>query len=208
MSETNRPTPETDATLEQDAYWGDMQPTKETVAVARKLERQRDAARAEASRLLALCTNVHDRLLRGDDDPVLLEMLAESWKVRRDVGIPCQACGGSGAMPIHVCHGDEDVCRRRCPEPDPCWECKGTGFIDPNFTRNDKLRLDPATGQLSMADGNDVAAYLQTYLASGVMGKLDEQGLMPVNLLTQEEFALYVKQYKHYKFISELSMCS
>lgn len=45
-----------------------------------RLVRQRNEALAEVSRLLAICQNVHDRLLRGDDDLVLLAMLAESWK--------------------------------------------------------------------------------------------------------------------------------
>ena len=47
MSDTEQGlTPETDATLEQGAYWGDdMLPTKETVLVARRLERERDELR-------------------------------------------------------------------------------------------------------------------------------------------------------------------
>lgn len=57
-------------------------PTPDEMTIER-LVRERDEARAEVSRLLAICTNVHDRLLRGDDDPVLLAMLAESWKARK-----------------------------------------------------------------------------------------------------------------------------
>lgn len=59
-----------------------MAHTDEVRRCVEELERERDEARAEASRLLAICTNVHDRLLRGDNDPVLLAMLAEAWKAR------------------------------------------------------------------------------------------------------------------------------
>jgi hypothetical protein len=62
-------TPETDA----------MTPDERTIE---RLVRERDEARVEVSRLLALCTNVHDRLLRGDDDTVLLAMLEKAWKAR------------------------------------------------------------------------------------------------------------------------------
>jgi transposase-like protein len=46
---------------------------------ARTLERERDEAREESKRLEQLCANVHDRLLRGDDDEELLTMLSEAW---------------------------------------------------------------------------------------------------------------------------------
>ena len=38
------------------------------------------AATAEIARLIDLCTSVHDRLLRGDADTVLLSRLAEGWQ--------------------------------------------------------------------------------------------------------------------------------
>lgn len=34
----------------------------------------------EIERLLAICTTVHDRLLRGDDDKELLGALEQAWK--------------------------------------------------------------------------------------------------------------------------------
>ena len=38
------------------------------------------AATAEITRLIDLCTIVHDRMLRGDSDTVLLSRLAEGWQ--------------------------------------------------------------------------------------------------------------------------------
>jgi hypothetical protein len=34
---------------------------------------------SEIARLIAICTHVHDRLLRGDDDVELLSKLSEGW---------------------------------------------------------------------------------------------------------------------------------
>jgi hypothetical protein len=36
---------------------------------------------SENKRLRILCQNTYDRLLRGQDDSTLLEMLSESWKL-------------------------------------------------------------------------------------------------------------------------------
>lgn len=36
-------------------------------------------ATAEIERLIGICTHVHDRLLRGDDDVELLAKLSEGW---------------------------------------------------------------------------------------------------------------------------------
>ncbi len=38
------------------------------------------AATAEIARLVDLCESVHDRLLRGDPDTVLLSRLEEGWR--------------------------------------------------------------------------------------------------------------------------------
>jgi len=35
---------------------------------------------AEVSRLALICQSAHDRLLRGDDDHALLEILEQAWK--------------------------------------------------------------------------------------------------------------------------------
>ena len=43
-------------------------------------ERERDIDQAEIERLRALCVAAHDRLLRGDDDSELLELLATAWE--------------------------------------------------------------------------------------------------------------------------------
>lgn len=40
-----------------------------------------DGAR-EIERLLAICQNAHDRLLRGDDDSELLAILEQAWSAR------------------------------------------------------------------------------------------------------------------------------
>lgn len=40
----------------------------------------------EAARLLAICQNAHDRLLRGDDDSELLAILEQAWSARRALG--------------------------------------------------------------------------------------------------------------------------
>lgn len=37
----------------------------------------------EAARLLAICQNAHDRLLRGDDDSELLAILEQAWMARK-----------------------------------------------------------------------------------------------------------------------------
>jgi hypothetical protein len=47
------------------------------------------AAAVENDRLLKLCVNVHDRLLRGEKDSQLLVRLAEAWQgpnARPDAG--------------------------------------------------------------------------------------------------------------------------
>ena len=38
-----------------------------------------DEAAREIERLLAICQNAHDRLLRGDDDSELLAILEQAW---------------------------------------------------------------------------------------------------------------------------------
>ena len=38
------------------------------------------AAVDEVERLMLICQNVHDRLLRGDDDATLAAMLVKSWR--------------------------------------------------------------------------------------------------------------------------------
>lgn len=47
----------------------------------------------------------------------------------------CTECNGAGVVPIHICHGDEEVCRRKCPEPDPCQFCNATGYTDEYILR-------------------------------------------------------------------------
>ena len=37
-------------------------------------------ATAEIDRLIGICTHVHDRILRGDDDMTLMEKLQEGWQ--------------------------------------------------------------------------------------------------------------------------------
>lgn len=41
-------------------------------------------ATAEIDRLIGICTNVHDRMLRGDDDMALMQKLQEGWKGPND----------------------------------------------------------------------------------------------------------------------------
>lgn len=42
----------------------------------------------------------------------------------------CPDCRGSGAVASHGCHGDERLCQRICPIPEPCEYCGGSGFIE------------------------------------------------------------------------------
>ena len=44
------------------------------------LTAERNALRADVSRLLGICQSAHDRLLRGDSDDELLALLEQSWK--------------------------------------------------------------------------------------------------------------------------------
>lgn len=37
-------------------------------------------ATAEIDRLIGICTSVHDRMLRGDDDMTLMQKLQEGWQ--------------------------------------------------------------------------------------------------------------------------------
>ena len=37
----------------------------------------------DAARLMAICQNAHDRLLRGDDDSELLAILEQAWNASR-----------------------------------------------------------------------------------------------------------------------------
>ena len=46
------------------------------------------AAVAEIARLIDLCTSVHDRLLRGDADTVLLSRLSEGWQGPNVTNLP------------------------------------------------------------------------------------------------------------------------
>ena len=50
--------------------------------------KQPAAAPDEAARLLAICQNAHDRLLRGDDDSELLAILEQAWNAREAVESP------------------------------------------------------------------------------------------------------------------------
>ena len=49
-------------------------------AYVTELEAKLQAATAEVSRLIGLCTSVHDRMLRGDSDEELLARLKEGWQ--------------------------------------------------------------------------------------------------------------------------------
>ena len=42
----------------------------------------------------------------------------------------CPDCNGSGCFATHGCHGDEKLCQRICPIPEPCEYCGGSGFIE------------------------------------------------------------------------------
>ena len=65
-------TPETDK-AERMAYAQEhMVPTE----VARKLERERDEARK-------ICQLAHDRILRGDNDREILDILAKGWRAAK-----------------------------------------------------------------------------------------------------------------------------
>lgn len=59
------------ATPETDAVWADK--SKNILEHARRLERERD----EAQRA---CQLAHDRLLRGDNDREILDILAKGWR--------------------------------------------------------------------------------------------------------------------------------
>jgi len=39
---------------------------------------------------------------------------------------PCQECGATGIVAVHVCR-DADDCRQNCTKPEPCIACLGTG---------------------------------------------------------------------------------
>jgi hypothetical protein len=41
-------------------------------------------ATAEIDRLIGICTHVHDRMLRGDDDMTLMRKLQEAWQGPND----------------------------------------------------------------------------------------------------------------------------
>ncbi len=41
-------------------------------------------ATAEIERLIGICTSVHDRMLRGDDDVTLMQKLQEAWQGPND----------------------------------------------------------------------------------------------------------------------------
>jgi hypothetical protein len=56
------------------------------------------AATAEIARLIDLCARVHDRLLRGDENAVLLEWLAEGWQ-----GTSNPTCAKKAGAGIGVC---------------------------------------------------------------------------------------------------------
>lgn len=45
-----------------------------------KVKRERDEALAKAKRIQRVCESVHDRILRGDDDITLLNMLTDGWQ--------------------------------------------------------------------------------------------------------------------------------
>ena len=42
----------------------------------------------EAARLMCICQNAHDRLLRGDDDSELLAILEQAWNAREALESP------------------------------------------------------------------------------------------------------------------------
>jgi hypothetical protein len=35
----------------------------------------------------------------------------------------CPFCDDCGAIPVHICHGDDERCRRLCPDIEPCEFC-------------------------------------------------------------------------------------
>ena len=58
---------------------------RENVALRERLAQQPAAVPDEAARLLAICQDAHDRLLRGDDDSELLAILEQAWNARKAV---------------------------------------------------------------------------------------------------------------------------
>lgn len=78
---SDRPTPETDAACWRSGLQGhgtvdDCDPELCHADFARKLERERD----EAQRA---CQLAHDRLLRGDNDREILDILAKGWRAAK-----------------------------------------------------------------------------------------------------------------------------
>jgi len=47
-----------------------------------------DEAAREIERLMAICQNAHDRLLRGDDDSELLAILEQAWSAHEAMESP------------------------------------------------------------------------------------------------------------------------
>ena len=60
---------------------------RENAELRDRLAQQPAAAPNEAARLLAICQNAHDRLLRGDDDSELLAILEQAWNAREAQGV-------------------------------------------------------------------------------------------------------------------------
>lgn len=94
----DRPTPETDAEHAQFAMG------RFTLDFCRKLERERDIAREDAKKSKAykrvlkvtnavlkrerdearkICQLAHDRILRGDNDREILDILAKGWRAAK-----------------------------------------------------------------------------------------------------------------------------
>lgn len=57
-------------------------------AISDALRQQPAAVVDDAARLLAICQNAHDRLLRGDDDSELLAILEQAWSAHEAVESP------------------------------------------------------------------------------------------------------------------------
>lgn len=55
---------------------------RENAELRDRLAQQPAAVPDESARLLAICQNAHDRLLRGDDDSELLAILEQAWSAR------------------------------------------------------------------------------------------------------------------------------
>lgn len=61
---------------------------RENAELRQRLAQQPAAVPDESARLMCICQNAHDMLLRGDDDGELLAILEQAWSAREAVESP------------------------------------------------------------------------------------------------------------------------